>query len=85
MAWIRLATKGKGESVWLGWFLHAVLNRFIPVCEAKDDMERVKRYKTSADELLHSIEQHAWDGDGTAVPTLMTAHLLVRKKTKNAG
>lgn len=58
----KVGTKGKGESVWLGWFLYAVLNRFIPVCEAKDDMERVKRYKTSADELLHSIEQHAWDG-----------------------
>jgi len=54
--------KGKGESVWLGWFLYTVLNRFIPICEGKGDSERANRYYTTAVELLNSIEQYAWDG-----------------------
>jgi len=54
--------EGKGESVWLGWFLYCVLKRFIPICDARGDMEHVEKYSKIKDELINSIETHAWDG-----------------------
>jgi cellobiose phosphorylase len=53
---------GKGESVWLGWFLYTVLNRFLPICRARGDMDRAGRYAKIAGTVLASIEQNAWDG-----------------------
>src|SRR5207245_2682585 len=32
----RVGHQGRGESVWLGWFLHTVLQQFIPLCETRD-------------------------------------------------
>ncbi|HHY81107.1 MAG TPA: glycosyl transferase, partial [Clostridiales bacterium] len=58
----KVGIKGKGESVWLGWFLYLVLSRFRPVCAARGDLEREKRYEKTAKDLLSAIEQHAWDG-----------------------
>ncbi len=58
----KVGIKGKGESVWLGWFLYTVLNQFIPICKFRSDMERAARYQKAAEELLNSIEKHAWDG-----------------------
>ena len=39
----RVGAKGKGESVWLGWFLHAVLAAFAPIAEARGDAARADR------------------------------------------
>ena len=45
----RVGEKGAGESVWLGWFLHAALTAFIPLAEAREEtaqsreMERARR------------------------------------------
>ena len=36
----RVGEKGAGESVWLGWFLHAALTAFIPLAEARGETER---------------------------------------------
>ena len=58
----KVGIKGRGESVWLGWFLYTVLNRFIPICLAREDVERAERYKKTAEELLSAIEGHGWDG-----------------------
>lgn len=53
---------GQGESVWLAWFLKAVLDRFIPVAEARGDAERAARYKRESLLLLEAAETEAWDG-----------------------
>ena len=58
----KVGIKGRGESIWLGWFLYTVLNRFIPVCIARKDMERARRYESAAHQLLLSIEENGWDG-----------------------
>jgi cellobiose phosphorylase len=58
----KVGIEGRGESVWLGWFLYTVLNRFIPVCRTRGDMERAARYEKTAQELLASMEGQAWDG-----------------------
>ena len=59
----RVGFEGKGESVWLGWFLHATLSRFAAVAERRGDGERTTRYRGQAAALKSAIEEHAWDGD----------------------
>lgn len=58
----RIGIKGKGESVWLGWFLYLLLTRFSSLCDARQDLERGERYRAIAEELLRNIEMHGWDG-----------------------
>ena len=53
---------GKGESVWLSWFLVLVLNNFIPICEAMGEDETAARYENIKERLSCSIEKNAWDG-----------------------
>ncbi len=59
----KIGYKGKGESVWMGWFLGKVLKDFIPVCEGMGDFERAERYKGVISDLKESIETNAWDGE----------------------
>ncbi|MDR3602553.1 MAG: glucoamylase family protein [Desulfosporosinus sp.] len=58
----RIGPKGKGESVWLGWFLYLVLTRFATLCDVRQDLERGARYRRMAEELQHNMELHGWDG-----------------------
>ena len=58
----RVGEKGKGESVWLGWFLHATLAAFAPVAAARGEHARASRWLAHAAALQTSLEQ-AWDGD----------------------
>jgi cyclic beta-1,2-glucan synthetase len=55
--------EGKGESVWLGWFLYGVLDGFIPFCEARDQQERASGYRRHMQELKKALEEQGWDGD----------------------
>ncbi len=57
-----VGNKGKGESVWLGFFLYEVLNRFIPICEYKQENVRVDKYKKIQVELKHALNTSGWDG-----------------------
>ncbi|UWG95571.1 glycosyl transferase family 36 [Dehalobacter sp. DCM] len=54
--------EGKGESVWLGWFLLSVLKRFIPLCAGKGDTVRVETYNGVISTLTENMEKNAWDG-----------------------
>ena len=57
----RVGAEGHGESVWLGWFLHATLMRFASLCVLmKDDPEP---YYQQAEHLSQALEAHAWDGN----------------------
>jgi len=57
----RVGLNGRGESVWLGWFLHTVLQQFIPLCETRD-AARAARYASEAGRLAGMLER-SWDGD----------------------
>src|SRR3989442_7857139 len=57
----RVGHQGRGESVWLGWFLHTVLQQFIPLCETRDTA-RAARYASEASRLAGMLER-AWDGE----------------------
>ena len=52
----------KGQSVWLGFFLGEVLQKFIPICEYEKDFERVEKYKKTFLELKDALNKNAWDG-----------------------
>jgi cyclic beta-1,2-glucan synthetase len=55
--------KGRGESVWVGWFLYSVLEAMIPVCSFHLDPQRVQKYDETAKQLARSLDEHAWDGN----------------------
>ncbi len=54
--------KGKGESVWLGWFLYATLSQFAPLAIARGEHERAAAWTEHAVRLRESLQQNAWDG-----------------------
>ncbi len=53
---------GRGESVWLGWFLYATLTRFVPLCDFMADPELAATCRKRARELRKALESKAWDG-----------------------
>ena len=57
-----VGNKGSGESVWLGWFLVAVLKKIIPVCLEMGESELSERYVNVMNQITESIEKSAWDG-----------------------
>jgi cyclic beta-1,2-glucan synthetase len=56
-----VGAEGRGESVWLGWFLLYILRRFAPIAAARGENDRAEQYQRFADRLLAAIEA-AWDG-----------------------
>lgn len=58
----RVGDAGRGESVWLGLFLHDILNRFIPLCESVDLQQRAETYRKAARGLHKAINEAGWDG-----------------------
>jgi cyclic beta-1,2-glucan synthetase len=59
----RVGIEGRGESVWLGWFLHAALVGFAPLCERRGDREKAELLRQQAEMLRRAVESRAWDGD----------------------
>jgi cyclic beta-1,2-glucan synthetase len=59
----RVGAGGKGESVWLGWFLYAALTAFSEVADRRDDAGRAAQWRKHAFSVQQSIEREAWDGD----------------------
>jgi cyclic beta-1,2-glucan synthetase len=59
----RVGAAGRGESVWLGWFLHAALLRFAPIAERRGESAAASRWRKHAFALQQAIEREAWDGD----------------------
>jgi cellobiose phosphorylase len=57
-----VGNKGKGESVWLGFFLFDILNQFIQVAESRGDHEFAGLCNNEAKVIQHYIETNAWDG-----------------------
>src|SRR5690606_202425 len=58
----RVGEHGRGESVWLGWFLHTTLRAFAPLAAARNEIARAERWLAHAEALRESLEREAWDG-----------------------
>ncbi len=54
--------RGRGESVWLGFFLYQVLSSFARVARLHDDAAFAERCGAEAERLRANIAQHGWDG-----------------------
>lgn len=55
--------EGKGESVWLAFFLTDILRQFAELARKRGDLPFAERCETEAARLRENIEQHAWDGE----------------------
>ncbi len=58
----RVGYQGRGESVWLAWFLITNLRQFAPIAVLRGDVERASRWLALADAVTQACELHGWDG-----------------------
>jgi cyclic beta-1,2-glucan synthetase len=58
----RVGEQGRGESVWLGWFLYTTLVAFAPIAIARREPDRGARWAAHAAALRESLERDGWDG-----------------------
>ncbi|MCM2293314.1 protein ndvB [Allorhizobium sp. BGMRC 0089] len=59
----RVGVAGRGESVWLGWFLAHGLTVFAPYAEARGDQARAERWRERLKSLKAALEKAGWDGE----------------------
>lgn len=55
--------EGKGESVWLGWFLSYTLQQFIPLALSRGDQKRADAMQKHLDALNAALDTAGWDGE----------------------
>ncbi|MEO8058021.1 MAG: glucoamylase family protein [Burkholderiales bacterium] len=74
----RVGIEGRGESVWLGWFLCALIEDFAPIAHGRGEVERAQRWEAAARGWRTALQADAWDGqwykraffdDGSALGT----------------
>jgi cyclic beta-1,2-glucan synthetase len=58
----RVGIEGRGESVWLGWFLCRLVADFAPMAQARGDTERAQRWQSAATGWNKALMSEAWDG-----------------------
>jgi cyclic beta-1,2-glucan glucanotransferase len=58
-----VGSQGRGESVWLGFFLYDVLIRFADLARGRNDSTFAERCVDEAQRLKENIERHGWDGE----------------------
>lgn len=59
----KVGVKGRGESIWLGFFLYIILERFANVALARGDNSFADICTKEHNKLRLNLEEHAWDGD----------------------
>ncbi|HSY28779.1 MAG TPA: cyclic beta 1-2 glucan synthetase, partial [Burkholderiaceae bacterium] len=82
----KVGAGGKGESVWLGFFLYEVLMRFTDVAKLHGDAAFAAKCVSEAKQLQEKIEANAWDGnwyrrayfdDGTPLGSMSNAECQI--------
>ena len=58
----RVGELGKGESIWLGWFLIATIAAFSELAIARGEAARASAWQQHAESVRESLERNAWDG-----------------------
>lgn len=58
----RVGEGGRGESIWLGWFLGATLGDVAPLARARGDGARADRWMAHRMVLASAIDRSGWDG-----------------------
>ena len=57
-----VGNKGKGESVWLGFFIYDILKKFVPICRLKNEEELAQKYEQIMEKLKRALNSNGWDG-----------------------
>ena len=58
----RVGFGGRGESVWLAWFLCRVIDDYVPLAAQRRDIARVRRWQRARSALATALDREAWDG-----------------------
>ena len=58
----RVGAEGRGESVWLAWFLCKLIDDFAPIAQARGETDRVRRWSDAALHWRNALQGAAWDG-----------------------
>ncbi|HEU4454339.1 MAG TPA: glucoamylase family protein [Longimicrobium sp.] len=58
----RVGVEGRGESVWLAWFLATTLRSFAVHAAGRGDDGAAAELRAAADGYVAAVEAHAWDG-----------------------
>jgi cyclic beta-1,2-glucan synthetase len=59
----RVGIEGRGESIWLAWFLCDVLHSFTRLAERRSDPAMVAAWREQATQLAEALERSSWDGE----------------------
>jgi cyclic beta-1,2-glucan synthetase len=59
----RIGHEGRGESVWLGWFLLLNLREFAPIADRRGEGDRAASWRSRIASLATSLDAEAWDGE----------------------
>ncbi|QFY43101.1 glycosyl transferase [Candidatus Methylospira mobilis] len=59
----RVGREGRGESVWMGFFLCRIISDFLPLCAQRGDSVRAERYSAYRSELEAALNRDGWDGE----------------------
>jgi cyclic beta-1,2-glucan synthetase len=90
----RVGAAGRGESVWLGWFLIATLRQFAPLADSRGDAAKSAAWREHATALQQAIEREAWDGawyrrgyfdDGTALGSVSNPECRIDSISQSWG
>ena len=58
----RVGAEGRGESVWMGFFLCGVIDALLPLAAARGEPERAARWREARKQLAAALDREAWDG-----------------------
>ncbi|HEX4112005.1 MAG TPA: glucoamylase family protein [Stellaceae bacterium] len=58
----RVGNQGTGESIWLGWFLHAALTGFARLADGRGEQARATNWRRHTVVLSEALERDGWDG-----------------------
>jgi cyclic beta-1,2-glucan synthetase len=59
----RVGVHGRGESVWLAWFLIVTLRKFATHAATRGDTAAAEEFTANADKYSDAIEANGWDGE----------------------
>ena len=59
----RVGIEGRGESVWLAWFLIRTLRSFADLADERNDRAAADHYRSTATAYAAAAEASAWDGE----------------------
>ena len=78
----RVGIRGQGESVWLGWFVHACTVRLASLLEQVGEPTEAQHWRERLPALVAALSEHGWDGawyrrayddDGTPIGSASSA------------